>query len=294
MNWKNFIKQHNLESFPIGLGGCRTTDFCYDVCDYDITVFDEKSESDKIISFEDDTIHVHHGTLKETKSEILIQYDQMQILQDDSWDLRMFLSKIKEKRINLFNDFAKNSLIESVFCCKKCTGGLESKNVFAPCWQKCASYFLADAICALNQTKPSPSHMLEMVRKFEKNPTNKQFSIVNETVGIERATPTLLERMLKSTIGFSEMIEKNDSSKYISQKHDYFVNNSMISDCYFFLGYLNKKTFVKIKDTIDRQPELIHILKIAFDIESDPELLTHQSQAILNSSRQILETAFQA
>ena len=294
MDFKKLIEQQGLTNFPVGLSGCRTSGLNFDLCDYDITIFDEKSDPDVFVLFENDIIRIHHGSLKENQSKILIQYDQMQIIQDDSWDLRMFLSKIKEKRMNLFNDYAKNCLVDSLFCCEKCKSGINSSNVFASCWQKCASFYLAEAICALNQKKPSPSHMLDMMRNFEKNPINKKISTINETVGIERAIPSLLERMLKSTMGFSDMVEKNNHSQIIKQKHDFFVENSMLSDCYFFLGYINKENFVKIKNTLEKQPDLIHILKIAFDIEADYTLLKQQSENTQNSCHQILENAFQA
>ncbi|QUC64019.1 hypothetical protein NsoK4_06055 [Nitrosopumilus sp. K4] len=294
MDWKKVILQEGLADFPVGLGGCRVTDTSFDLCDYDISVFDDKTESDKIVTFDDKLVHIHHSSLKETKSEILVQYDQMKILQDDSWELRMFLSKIQEKRDALFKDFAKNCLIESLFCCKKTTDGLDSSHVFASCWQKCASYYLADAICALNKKKPSPSHMLDLMRKFEKNSINKEISVVNEAIGIERATPVLLERMLKSTIGFSEQIEKNNHFEEIQQKHDFFVNNSMMSDCYFYLGYINKTNFVRLKNHVEKQPELIHILKIAFDLEVDSELIRQHSGNTQKACRQILENVFQA
>jgi hypothetical protein len=288
MNFKKLIEQQDLTNLPVGLSGCRASGIGFDLCDYDITVFDEKSETDTIISFENSLVHIHHGSLKETQSKILIQYDQMQIIQDDSWELRMFLLKIKEKRLILFNDFAKNCLIDSIFCCKKCEDGITS-NVFASCWQKCASFYLADAICALNQKKPSPSHMLDMMRKFSKTPVNKQISVINETVGIERTTPILLERMLKSTIGLSDLIEKNNHSQVIQQKNDFFVKNSMLSDSYFYLGYTNKENFTKIKGILERQPDLIHILKIAFDVESDSNLLLHQGELVKKSCNEILE-----
>ena len=291
MNLKNILRQEYLIGFPVGLGGCRTTGSNFDLCDYDITVFDDKLESDQIISFDGNLICLHHGSLNEKKSEILIRYDQMQILQDDSWELRMFLAKIKEKRLHLFNDYAKNCLIESLFCCEKSLDGMNSSNTFASCWQKCASYYLAEAICALNQ-KPPSSHMLAMMRTFEKNPINKEISVINNAIGIERATPVLLERMLKSTMGFSELVEKNNHSKEIQQKHDFFVNNSMISDCYFYLGYVNKVNFVKIKNTVERQPDLIHILKIAFDLEADSEQIKQYSEHTQKSCRQILENVF--
>lgn len=289
MDFKKLIEQHGLTNFPVGLSGCSTSNVSFELCDYDITIFDEKPEPDAFVFFENNLICIHHGSLKETQSKILIQYDQMQILQDDSWDLRMFLTKIKEKRMNLFNDHAKNCLIESLFCCEKCKGGMNSSNVFASCWLKCASFYLAEAICALNQKKTSPSHMLDTMRKFGKNHVNKQISTINETLGIERAIPTLLERMLKSTMGFSDIVEKNNHSQVIQKKHDFFLENSMLSDCYFYLGYINKENFVKIKNTIEKQPDLIHILKIAFDVEVDSNLLLQQANLVKNSCNDIFE-----
>lgn len=289
MNFQELITQNHWEGYPIGLSGCRTSDFSLDVCDYDITVFDEKPDLGEIVQYKNEFIKIHHGSISETQSKILIQYDNMQIIQDESWDLRMLLSKIKEKRFNLYKDHAKNSLLESIFCSQKATQGIKDSSVFAPCWQKSASFFLADGIMALNQIRPSPTHMLDMMRKFEKNPINEKISIINETVGIERATPSLLERMLKSTIGFSEMVNNTNFSIIIRKKNDYFISNSMLSDCYFYLGYINKENFVKIKDTIEKNTDLIHVLKVAFDIEADLNLLQQQAELVQQSSNDILQ-----
>jgi len=201
----------------------------------------------------------------------------------------MLLSKINEKRSSLFTDFAKNCLIESMFCCQKTKDAIQNSDVFASCWQKCASYYLVDAISSLNHQRSSPSHMLDQLRKLEKSPINDHISIVTQTVGIERATPTLLERMLKSTIGFSDLVEKNNHTKIIKQKHDFFLKNSMLSDCYFYLGYINKENFIKIKDTLNRKQDLIHILKIAFDIEADSNLILRQAELVQKSCNDILE-----
>jgi hypothetical protein len=88
--------------------------------------------------------------------------------------------------------------------------------------------------------------MLENLRHFEKNKINENFSIVNDSIGIERATPSLLSRMCKSTMGFSDMVEQNDHSKIIQKKNDYFLKNSLISDCYFYLGYTNRNNQLTI------------------------------------------------
>jgi len=176
-----------------------------------------------------------------------------------------------------------------MFCCQKTKEAIQNSDVFAPCWQKCASYYLADAISSLNHKRSSPSHMLDLLRKLEKSSINEHISVINQTVGIERATPTLLERMLKSTIGFSDLVEKNNHSQIIQQKHDFFLKNSMLSDCYFYFGYINKENFIKIKDTLNREQDLIHILKIAFDIEADSNLLLQQAELVQKSCNEILE-----
>jgi hypothetical protein len=290
MNYKALIEENRWSAYPVGLSGCRVGHSFFDSCDYDITVFDNSNENDEYIQFQNNFVNVHHGTLSESHSKTLVQYDNMQIIHDESWDLRMFLSKIKEKRLNLYKDFAKNSLIESIFCCEKTKKGIKESSVFAPCWQKCASYLLADGILALNQCNSSPSHMLDSLRNFEKNSINENISIINETVGIERATPSLLERMLKSTIGFSDLVENNNHSLVIEQKHNYFVKNSMLSDCYFYLGYINKENFVKLKDSIEKQPDLFHILKISFDVEADNNLMSQQAGMVQKSAHEILES----
>jgi hypothetical protein len=288
MDIQKFIEEHELLGFPIGLGGCRVSDLSFDSCDYDLFIFDGKSESTKIVRYGDEFVTVHHASLSETNSEKLLQYYQLQILQDESWDLKMMLSKIEEKHTSLFSDFAKNCLIESQFCCQKTNESIESSDVFAPCWQKCATFYLSNAISSINHQRSSPSHMLDSLRKLKKSTINEHISIVTQTVGIERATPTLLERMLKSTIGFSDLVEKNNHSKTIQQKHDFFVKNSMLSDCYFYLGYVNKENFVKIKGALNREQDLIHILKVAFDVEVDSNLLKQQSVLVQKSCNEIL------
>ena len=68
----------------------------------------------------------------------------------------------------------------------------------------------------------------------------------------------------------------------------------MLSDCYFYLGYINKENFVKIKDTLSREQDLIHILKIAFDIEADSNLLLQQAELVQKSCNEILEIVSRA
>ena len=235
MDTKKFLEKFSLTEFPIALGGCRNDEKNYDSCEYDITVFDDKDENDSIMDFGSETVRLHHGSMKETRPEILVQYNNLQVLWDEKWELKIFLSQIQDKKEKIFKAYTKSCLVEAAVCATKTKECIKNSDPFASSWVKCAAYYLADAITLSNNVRPSPVHMLEHVREFKKNKVNEKFSIVNECLGIERATPSLLIRMCKSTIGFSDLVEKNDHSKIIQKKHDYLVKNSLISDCYFYL-----------------------------------------------------------
>lgn len=287
---KKFLEKFSLTDFPISLGGCRNDGNSYDSCEYNITVFDEKNENDSVMDFGNEIVKIHHGSMNETKPEILTQYNNLQILWDEKWELKIFLSRISEKKEKIFKAYTKSCLIETAVCATKTKECIKNSDPFASSWVKCAAYYLADAIILTNYIRPSPSHMLEYVRELKKNSVNEKFSIVNESIGIERATPSLLTRMCKSTMGFSDMIEKNNHSKIIQKKHDYFVKNSLLSDCYFYLGYINRNNFMKIKDSLHRTPELIHLLKVAFDVENDMNKIEQQASHLHETSNDLLSS----
>jgi len=210
----------------------------------------------------------------------------MKILLDEQWELNILLSKIKEKKEKIFNAYVKNCLIETNICITKLKNTTDS---FASTWLKCAAYFLADAISAINFQRPSPTHMLNTLRELEKNKINKFISVIAESIGIERATTSLLSRMSESTMGFSDMIENNSHSKIILQKCNYMIDHSMFSDCYFYLGYINRNNFIKIKD-LHRRPELIHILKTAFDLENNSIKIESQANKLHNAVNSLLSS----
>ena len=283
MEHKKILESLSVENFPVGLGGCKSNGPTHDCCEYDITIFDGKKE-ESFLERDGNFYHIYHGTLQETSPDILLQYDGMTILLDEQWELRMLLSKIKEKKQQISNAYIKNCLVEAGVCITKTKNGLNS-DPYASSWTKCAAYFLADAVSVLNSHRPSPMHMLKELRELPKNKTNETISVITEAIGIERATESLLPRVLKSTIGFSELMTGNFHSKLISRKYEYLIENSLFSDCYFYLGYINRNNFKKVQD-LHRKPELIHLLKIGFDLENDPtkiELDANNLQKSLNS-----------
>ena len=283
---KNLLEKLPVNGYPVGLGGCRSQNTNYDCCEYDITIFDGKKQKESI--FESDGIfyHIYHGGLEETSPYILLQYHDLTILFDEQWELRMFLSKIQEKKEQIFNAYVKNCLVEAKICITKTKNGLGT-DPYAASWLKTAAYFIADAISAINFQRPSPTHMLKTLRGFNKNKINEFISFLMELIGTERATPSLLSRMSKSTIGFSDMVENNSHSKIISRKYNYMKNYSLFSDCYFYLGYINRNNFLKVSD-LHRKPEFIHVLKTAFDLESDITKIELQSDRLQESTNSVL------
>ena len=288
MDYKKILEDFSLTKFPVALGGCRKEGNNFGCCEYNIIVFDEKNEKDIIIDVGNEFVKIHHGSLEESRHEILAQYDNLEILNDEQWELRIFLSKIKEKKEKIFKAYAKSCLIDAAVCATKTKDGLKNSDPFASSWIKCSAFFIADAISILNSKRPSPAHMLENLRHFEKNKINENFSIVNDSIGIERATPSLLSRMCKSTMGFSDMVEQNDHSKIIQKKNDYFLKNSLISDCYFYLGYTNRNNFIKIKDILHEKPELIHVLKVAFDVDNDQVKIGQQADVLHKTANDMI------
>lgn len=277
----------SISDFPVGFGGCRNDKTNFDCCEYNITVFDEKS-GESIHEFSDQFVKLHHCSISESSVEALKQMENLTVLHDDQWKLRMFLSKIKEKSAMISNSYTQSCLVDAGILANNAREAIKTKNSFAPIWIKCASYSLVDALFSINSKRPSPTHMLEIIRHLKKDDVNEVFSLINQILGIERASVTVLPRMLKSTIGFSDMVERNGHSKIIKRKYDYLVENSLLADCYFYLGYLNKNNIMKVKNQIHRNPEFIHILRVGFDIESDPLVIERQANALLQRINELL------
>jgi hypothetical protein len=65
------------------------------------------------------------------------------------------------------------------------------------------------------------------------------------------------------------------------------IENSLFSDCYFYLGYINRNNFIKIPD-LHRKPELIHMLKTGFDLESDTTKIESEANKLHQATNSLL------
>ncbi len=287
MDIKEIPNLLSISEHPVGFGGCRNDGKSFDCCEYNISVFDNKS-GESIHEISGNVIKIHHCSLYEDNVSVLTQLKDLTILHDDQWKLRMFLAKIKEKKEKISNSFTQSCLVDAGIFVNKAKEAVRTNESFGAVWIKCAAFFLADTLFSINSRRPSPAHMMEITRQLKKNDTNQTFSLVHNILGVERASTSVLARMVKSTMGFSDMVENNGNSGIIKRKYEYLIENSLLSDCYFYLGYINRNNILKIKNQIHRNPEYIHVLKVAMDIESDPLVVDKQASMLLQRINEIL------
>jgi hypothetical protein len=284
---RHLAEDLSVSKYPAGLGGCRAHGKSLECCEYNVTVFDGRREGDQIRKIGDGLVRIHHASLGESDPDILQRYEHMEILSDPQWNLGAFLSKVQKKKERLRSSAARGCLVDAAYFATRARQGTDDP--LSPAWLKCAAYLVCDALALLNRSMRSPTHMLEYIRKFEKNKANESFLEVSQILGLERATPSLLERMLKSAVGFSEMTEKNNHPEIIKKKYEYLVSRSLLSDCYFYLGYVTKNNLVSIRDAAHKTPEIIHVLKVALDIEADRTATARQALALHKTANELLD-----
>ena len=145
MDFQKILDTYSLGDFPAGLTGCRSDGTSHEFCEYDLTVFDERDELDTVIEYDDSFVCIKHRSLSSPRSPDMVRYENMKIISDASWDLHMLLSRISEKRTELYADYMRDSLIDSMFCTTKFREGIKTSDPFAICWIKCAALYMADA-----------------------------------------------------------------------------------------------------------------------------------------------------
>jgi len=294
MNLDEIIKIIGANKFPIAIGGYNLDNFDVDCEILNLVIFDGTNTPDKIIKHESKILRISHASLSESTYENLINYENLQIIQDEKWELKMLISKIQAKKNILFSVSAKNALVESQLALSKAKNALYKDDPFVSCWIKCGVISLIDSILFQNQILPNPVQALSSMRNLKQKNIN-QFTdkIISET-GIERATTSLLSRMLKSTCGFSDMIEKNQNSVIIEKKANHLIQNSLLSDCYLYLNYLNRNNFFKIKNSLNTNLDKIHILKTAFDLTHTPSELLSSIESMHNITNTLLTFSHQS
>ena len=273
-----------LGAYPAGLVGCRSDGTSYASCSYDLVVFDGSHSPPTVTRSGDKAVILYRGSLREPRMSSLAGYLSMNIVRDESMELAPFLSGVVKNRDTLLTDLARDNLAEAILCAERATMALEWSADMGSCWQKCSSLYLGDAILALNGYLPS-SHALATLRNIRDNRTGVLVS--TGTLGMERASSTLLARMTESAAGLSGMVG-GTPPEIIRLKAGALLAESKIPDCYRYLCGVARNC-LSVTGSVRAGEDVEYAARLAFDAERDAILVRGNAARVRSEASRILE-----
>ncbi len=273
-----------LGAYPAGLVGCRADGTHHASCSYDLVVFDGSHSPPRVVQYGDRAVILYRGSLQESRTPSLAGYLSMNIIRDDSMELAPFLSGVVENRDALLTDLARSNLAEAILCAQRATIALEGSVDMGSCWQKCSSLYLGDAILALSGRLPT-SHALAALRDVRGNRTGTLAS--TGTLGMERASSTLLTRMTESAAGLSGMVG-GTPPEIIRLKAGALLAGSRIPDCYRYLCGVARQC-LSATDSIRGGADVEYVAPMALDAERDAILVRGNAARVRGEASRMLE-----
>lgn len=273
-----------LGAYPAGLVGCRSNGTNYASCVHDLVVFDGSDSPPTVMRSGGMAVILYRGSLRESRASCLAGYLSMSIIRDESMELAPFLSGVVKNRDTLLTDLARNNLTEAILCAERAAMALEWSVDMGSCWQKCASLYLGDAILALNGHLPS-SHALAALRDIRDDHTGVLAS--TGTLGMERASRTLLARMTESAAGLSDMVG-GVPPEIIRLKVGALLAGSKMPDCYRYLCGVSRGC-LSVAGSVQIGKDIEYAARVAFDAERDAILVRGNAARVRSEADRILE-----
>lgn len=225
----------------LALIGCRADDtntrISYDCCEYDIAVLGENDMGlgNKITQVGNDTLEfldfpkydhseislLNMVKLKNKTSNLLVSQDKHSTPKSDI------------KRI--FIAAGKRRAVDSLFNVSKISHTKAELN--SALNLKIAAYNLIEGILLTSEIRPMPIHELDQLRQLEvhKDFINEAIQLCIESLGIERATRTIINRSYKA---LKEILKERYDIGLLQSKIEFLVQNGLIADCYYYIGKL--------------------------------------------------------
>ena len=268
---------------PAALAGCRLDGTSSESCTHDLVVFDGSSEPPEMAQRGDGTAIIHHASLDETRPAVLIGFTNLRILRDDTMSLAPFLEDMRRRRDDLFVSCIRDAAAESVLCSQR---ALQSDPVdVASCWQKCATLYLADAALLSYGRLPS-SHALDGLR-HARDGTDIP-SLVSRSLGVERATPSLLARMCGSAAALSSMagLMPSDVVKFKAMS---LQRDGRLADCYYYLCRVGRDSAFAPGASAGDVATVRYASRISLDAERDATSVRRNALEVRAAGDRILE-----
>lgn len=276
MDILKLLASRGLSGHPAGLAGCRAHGSHSESCGYDVVIFDETNHTSEIVSIGCENVMIHHSSLSESEPVRQAGYYMMDIIQDDTLLLAPLVNQIRQKKDVIFANCARDCLAESILCLARSDNASDVKR--ASCLQKCASVCAAEAVTYMAGYTPS-SHMLDAMRRSGSGAA----SIIVESLGIERASSTLIKRMANAASNLNALV--GGTAQMVRLRAALLVQDHRMADCYLYLCRVGKSGKMAAPEDLTAD----YAAQMAMDVDSDMIHIRKMSSDIRNTVYNLLE-----
>ncbi len=277
---------------PAALGGCRCGKESFGCCEYNVTVFDGGHGVEEA-SHDGQTVIIRHDSVTDPSSGTFAHLAGMRVIADPEWEIGPRLSAMAARREWAFRHAMKSALVDAGMMATRARASLGRHPATAPFWLKCAAYSLADSISYGNMVEPGPAHMMARFRAMPKSATNEGLSAVGECLGLERATPSLLDRMAKSAAGFAGMAGLGELAvAAMLAKARHLESESLLADCHYYIGYATCSALRSRREYARALPDAeLYALKVALDPEGNAQRVERQIGMVESAAAALMARA---
>jgi hypothetical protein len=274
-------ENHNSE---MALVGCRANaaDVSYDCCEYDIAIFGktESNPQNKIVKLGNNTLEFQ--VFPKQGNDISL-YKMIRVKTGDLLISPPRYSEIEIKRS--FKAAGKRRIVDALFNVSKNSINKEAE-LSSPLNLKIAAYSLLEGILLMSEVRPMPIHELNQLRQLEvkKDIINEAIQTCIESLGVERATRTILNRSFRA---LKEILKERYDVELLSSKIEFLLKHKLLADCYYYIGRL-VCSHLEQKDN-SSQMNYYKLNGIALDLTSDYENTKKMSSLIKRNCKNLLK-----
>ena len=303
---QNYVNNHL--SYPVAVIGCRATNPEYSLkcCEYDLAVFSGLSPihspqlqplnttDNKMVRIGDDWLELIYlpqlsgQTFMSLKNmAVFREYDNLMIPSVNGFQRNMDKAYLKRT----MKRFGKRYIIDSLFYHENITHNLSKHPLIAAMWLKIAAYSYLQGLLLLDGLNVMPLHELSQIRDLTMEHKNAADGIMSalECIGVERATKSSINRSLKDTIEFDNLIygssNLQDQELFI-KKAKHLIDKKMLTDCYYYVGKRRASSLIRKTSAF-----LLHNSKLiqdSLDLSADRQFTERLHQNLFGACKYTL------
>ncbi len=278
--WVIDIERYINESDAVALIGCRARGRPYDVCEYNILLYQHSSLSDhkgdnvsNDYSYHNlngnwniysDYIRLEYSDGHSIKVHRLSSNDNLKgaILLRDAivlYDPNMLLSRSTNDEM-YHKRYIKRSIVEALIHLSRC---IDSDGIVASLWLKTAACYYIDALIASNDSYIMPSHALQQLKKGN---NSRELSMILEAIAVEYTSRSLLNIMVNEFLNLYTISNGDDPT--IRSKIEYMYSNDMYTDlytyiCYLCRGLINMNSAQRLRKAMNLSSDTVRVKELA-------------------------------